>query len=74
MKLMRVCVGCTNGICVQWIEFLSKYDEKIIVASPPPFLSAEKRIRQTLEVNRLNNKARFVEMQLSNKGFQVSRS
>ena len=32
------------------------------------------RIRKTLNDNPPNNKARFVEMQLSNKGFQVSRS
>lgn len=32
------------------------------------------RIRKVLNENRPNNKARFVEMQLSNKGFQVSRS
>jgi galactokinase/mevalonate kinase-like predicted kinase len=32
------------------------------------------RIRKILNDNRPNDKARFVEMQLSNKGFQVSRS
>lgn len=35
---------------------------------------AATRIRKTLEENKPNDKARFVEMELSNKGFQVSRS
>lgn len=42
-----------------------------MVAKDP---EAATRIRQTLEANRPNEKARFVEMHLSNKGFQVSRS
>lgn len=37
-------------------------------------LDAALRIRKVLSDNPPNNKARFVEMQLSNKGFQVSRS
>ena len=36
--------------------------------------NAAVRIRKVLEENRPNNKARFVEMQLFYKGFQVSRS
>src|SRR5690554_1476273 len=42
-----------------------------MVAKDP---EAATRIRQTLEANPSNDKARFVEMHLSNKGFQVSRS
>lgn len=42
-----------------------------MVAKDP---AAALRIRKVLEENRPNDKARFVEMQLSNKGFQVSRS
>lgn len=42
-----------------------------MVAKDP---DAALRIRKVLNENRPNNKARFVEMQLSNKGFQVSRS
>ena len=42
-----------------------------MVAKDP---DAALRIRKVLSDNRPNNKARFVEMQLSNKGFQVSRS
>lgn len=42
-----------------------------MVAKDP---DAAVRIRRVLEDQRPNNKARFVEMQLSNKGFQVSRS
>ena len=42
-----------------------------MVAKDP---TAAVRIRKVLEENRPNNKARFVEMKLSNKGFQVSRS
>ena len=42
-----------------------------MVAKDP---DASVRIRKILNENRPNNKARFVEMQLSYKGFQVSRS
>lgn len=42
-----------------------------MVAKDP---EAALRIRKVLNDNSPNNKARFVEMQLSNKGFQVSRS
>jgi galactokinase/mevalonate kinase-like predicted kinase len=42
-----------------------------MVAKDP---DAAVRIRKVLEENRPNDKARFVEMQLSHKGFQVSRS
>jgi galactokinase/mevalonate kinase-like predicted kinase len=42
-----------------------------MVAKDP---EAAVRIRKVLEENRPNDKARFVEMQLSHKGFQVSRS
>ncbi len=42
-----------------------------MVAKDP---DAAVRIRKILNENRPNNKARFVEMQLSHKGFQVSRS
>ena len=42
-----------------------------MVAKDP---DAALRIRKVLSDNPPNNKARFVEMQLSNKGFQVSRS
>ena len=42
-----------------------------MVAKDP---DAALRIRKVLSDNSPNNKARFVEMQLSNKGFQVSRS
>ena len=42
-----------------------------MVAKDP---EAALRIRRVLEENRPNGKARFVEMQLSHKGFQVSRS
>ena len=42
-----------------------------MVAKDP---EAAVRIRKVLEENRTNNKARFVDMSLSNKGFQVSRS
>jgi len=42
-----------------------------MVAKEP---EAALRIRRLLEENRPNGKARFVEMQLSHKGFQVSRS
>jgi galactokinase/mevalonate kinase-like predicted kinase len=42
-----------------------------MVAKDP---EAALRIRKILEENRPNDKARFVEMQLSHKGFQVSRS
>jgi galactokinase/mevalonate kinase-like predicted kinase len=42
-----------------------------MVAKDP---EAAVRIRKILEENRPNEKARFVDMQLSNKGFQVSRS
>lgn len=42
-----------------------------MVAKDP---EAAMRIRRTLNENRMNNKARFVEMKLSDKGLEVSRS
>ena len=42
-----------------------------MVAKDP---EAALRIRKVLEMHRPNDKARFVDVHLSNKGFQVSRS